>query len=66
MDKELTYNEALERVETIMSTVASGNLDIDKLSEKLCEAQALIDFCRRKLFIVDEEVKKLLADISDS
>ncbi len=63
MKKIKTYNEAVERLETIMTQINSGETDIDTLSEKLREAQELINYCRSKLYTVDEEIKSLLTDI---
>jgi exodeoxyribonuclease VII small subunit len=55
-----TYDEALKRLEAIVSAIEGGNLDVDSLSSNLKEAQALLAFCREKLYKVDNEVKKLL------
>ncbi len=64
MDKNITYNEAMMRLEEIMSHIQGGNVDIDKLTEELAEAQQLIDFCRSRIFKVDEDVKKMLDALS--
>lgn len=58
-----TYSEAIARLESIMSQINGGNVDIDTLSDSLREAQELINFCRDKLFKVDEDVKKILESI---
>ncbi|MBR5476042.1 MAG: exodeoxyribonuclease VII small subunit [Bacteroidaceae bacterium] len=58
-----TYSEAIARLESIMSQINGGNVDIDTLSDCLREAQELINFCRDKLFKVDEYVKKILESI---
>jgi exodeoxyribonuclease VII small subunit len=50
----------MERLEKIVSDMDNGSLDIDTLSEKLKEAQALVAECRDKLYKVDEEIKRLL------
>lgn len=66
MDKNITYNEAMMRLEEIMSHIQGGNVDIDKLTEELAEAQQLIDFCRSRIFKVDKDVKKMLDALSDT
>ncbi len=60
--KKETYSEAMKRLETIVSQIESGELDIDGLGNQLKEAQKLIKFCRDKLYKADEEIKKMLGD----
>lgn len=60
--KKETYSEAIKRLETIVSQIESGELDIDELGNQLKEAQKLIKFCRDKLYKADEEIKKMLGD----
>ncbi len=62
--KNMTYTQAVERLEKIMNSIQGGGMDVDKLAVTLKEAEALVKFCRSKLFEVDEEVKQLLDDIS--
>ncbi len=58
--KKQTYEQAMKRLEEIVSLIESNELDIDNLGEKLKEAQGLIKFCRDKLYKTDEEIKKML------
>ena len=60
--KKMTYSEAVSRLDEIMNRVQSGKRDVDELSGMLKEAQQLVQFCRNKLHLVDEEVKALLED----
>ena len=60
--KKETYSEAMKRLETIVSQIESGELDIDELGNQMKEAQKLIKFCRDKLYKADEEIKKMLGD----
>lgn len=62
--ENMTYSQAMKRLEEIMDEVQNGKLDVDELSAALKEATALVRFCRAKLLTVDEEVKSLLDDIS--
>ena len=63
--KKETYSEAMKRLETIVSQIESGELDIDELGNQLKEAQKLIKFCRDKMYKADEEIKKMLGDDED-
>ena len=47
-------------LEQIVSQIEKNELDIDQLSTKLKEAKELIAFCKKILYQVDNEVKKLL------
>ncbi len=66
MNENITYNEAVARLEEIMNHIQGGDVDIDKLARELSEAQELLQFCRARLFKVDEEVKKILESLSDT
>lgn len=56
----MKYEEAIMNLESIVSMMESGKLDLDQLEEKLKEAQQLIKLCRDKLTKTDEEISKLL------
>ena len=55
----MTYAEAMNRLEEIVGKVQDGRIDIDELAGLLKEAQELVNFCREKLYKVDEEIKAL-------
>ncbi|GHV31047.1 exodeoxyribonuclease 7 small subunit [Bacteroidia bacterium] len=61
--KEPSYKEAYSRLEQIQGLIESNQLDVDDLSEKLKEASALLKICKDKLFLADEETKKILEEI---
>jgi len=58
----MKYEEAMKRLEQIVSDIEEGKLDIDLVSERLKEAKELITLCKDKLFKVDADVKKILED----
>lgn len=60
--ENLTYEEAMKRLEALAQQMENGDIAIDILAEKLKEAQDLLKFCRDKLTKADDEVKKLLAE----
>lgn len=64
MEKKETYNEAVEKLRTIVEDIEKGELDVDVLSEKVKEATRLIKLCKDKLFKADEEVKKILEQLT--
>lgn len=61
--KKTTYKEAFTRLEEIQDLIETNKLDVDELSEKLKEASALLKICKDKLFIANEETRKILEEI---
>lgn len=57
--QNITYSEAMTRLEEIMGKIQGGKVDIDELAGLLKEAQRLVKFCRDKIYKVDEEIKAL-------
>lgn len=66
INNEMTYSEALARLEEIVRKMQSPDCDIDLLSEYTADALALLQFCRGKLTRTDEEVKRCLAELGDA
>ena len=60
--ENITYNEAMMRLEEITAKIQGGKVDIDELAGLLKEAQELVKFCREKIYKVDEDIKALLED----
>ncbi|NMA73614.1 MAG: exodeoxyribonuclease VII small subunit [Bacteroidales bacterium] len=62
MKKKLSYTEAIERLEEIVNLIESNELEIDELTNKIKEANDLIQLCTEKLTKVDQEVEKILLE----
>ncbi len=60
MEKKLTYEKAVKRLEEIVKKIEGGEMDIDSLTANLKEAKDLVEFCKEKLTNVEAEVKKCL------
>ena len=58
--KEIKYEEAVHKLETIVDKMERGELDIDSMAAQLKEAQELVKLCKQKLKRTDEEIQKLL------
>ena len=58
--KDLTYSDAMKRLEEIVRKIESGEMDIDSLAENLQEAKQLVAFCKGKLQHVEDEVNKIM------
>ena len=56
----MKYEEAMKRLEEIVSRIEENKMDIDQIGDSLKEARELIKFCKDKLYKTDEEIKKIL------
>lgn len=59
MKKNITYSQAMKRLEEIVRQIDSDELEIDQLAEKIKEANEIIAFCGDKLSKADSEIEKL-------
>ena len=64
--KKETYNQAISRLEQIVSQIDNNELEIDELADKIKEANSLIAFCQSKLTKADAEIGKILAERQES
>lgn len=62
MKNEQKYEDAVNRLKTIVAEIENGDTNIDKLADNLKEAKELIAFCRNKLQKVETDIKKILDD----
>ena len=58
--KKLTYEQAMQRLETIVQGFEQNTLELDQLTAQLAEAQQLIKMCNDKLQQVETDVKQIL------
>ncbi|MCQ2350995.1 MAG: exodeoxyribonuclease VII small subunit [Paludibacteraceae bacterium] len=56
----MTYEEAMTRLDDILSKMKEGNLPLSELTEKIREARELVSFCKRILTQTTDDVDKLL------
>ena len=60
---ELTYNQAVGELDSILRTMQSDNCDIDRLTLYTRRATELLKECRSRLTATDEELRGILADL---
>ena len=58
--KEKTFEDSVRELETIVSELESGELDLDKSIAKYTDAMKLIEFCEKKLNTATETINKLV------
>lgn len=62
MSKQMNYEEAMNRLETIVQQMEEGELDIDSLTKQLTEAKKLIKLCEDKLTATNDKIEKILEE----
>ncbi|HCI56421.1 MAG TPA: exodeoxyribonuclease VII small subunit [Bacteroidales bacterium] len=62
--KELSFNEAVKEIETILRNIESGDLDVDRLSKEVRRAAELIRQCQKKLRSAEEEINGIFKELS--
>ncbi len=60
--EEKTFESSIKELETIISELESGCLDLDKCMSKYTEAMKLIEFCENKLNNATETINKLVGE----
>lgn len=63
---ELTYNEALEQLEQILSTLRSDSCDVDTLADRTRRASQLLTECRKRLTRTEEELAQVLEELDNN
>ncbi|MEO7263875.1 MAG: exodeoxyribonuclease VII small subunit [Ferruginibacter sp.] len=64
MDKNLTYQAALDELNQIAIDMESEKISIDELAEKVKRASVLLRICNAKLKSTEDDVRKILGEIS--
>ncbi len=62
---KLSYKEAMNEIESIVSKLEDNQLDIDELSVKVKRVAELIAYCKSKLHDTEEEVEKILRSMDN-
>ncbi|MBO7099077.1 MAG: exodeoxyribonuclease VII small subunit [Bacteroidaceae bacterium] len=60
MQEELTYEQAMERLEALASKMERSEIGIDEMAMKLQEAQTLMQFCKERLYESEKNCNSLL------
>ena len=59
-EKNKSFEESLNELETIVHELESGNVELDKAIEKYTEAMKLAKLCQDKITNATEQVNKIL------
>lgn len=63
--KQLTYNDAISEIETIVDKIENQELDIDELSANVKRVAELLTFCKMKLKNTEDEVQRILKEFDE-
>ncbi|MFI3286260.1 MAG: exodeoxyribonuclease VII small subunit [Rikenellaceae bacterium] len=58
--KELSYNEAIAQIESIMAKFRTGEMSVDMLATEVERATKLIKYCKERLHKAEEDLKKVM------
>lgn len=62
--QKLTYTEAVAELETILAALEnSSEVNMDLIAEKVKRAAVLMEFCKKQLHVLDEELEKMMAGL---
>ncbi len=60
MEEELTYEQALAKLERLANAMEAGEIGIDEMAQRLKEAQRLLDYCKQRLTSAEKNCNSLL------
>jgi len=65
MKKKITYAEAFEKLEKIVSGLENAEIDIDELSGKIRQAKEYLEICQKKLTEAEKDVNDILSGMEN-
>ena len=60
MQEELTYEQAMQKLEAMAQQMEQGEIGIDVMADSLKEAQKLMKYCHEKLYEAEKNCNSLL------
>ena len=64
MEKLYNYTDAFNELQKIVNDIETGDTNVDELAVRIKRASDLIDICKAKLYASEEEVERLLNQLS--
>jgi exodeoxyribonuclease VII small subunit len=59
-EEELTYTDAVNELEQIITEMEDASIGVDELTDKVKRASMLLQFCRNKLTTTEQDVNNIL------
>jgi exodeoxyribonuclease VII small subunit len=63
MKDKITYTDAFDELQTIVTEIEAGEISVDELAEKVKRAAELIRVCKAKLTSTEEDVNMILKEL---
>lgn len=63
MKDKITYTDAFDELQTIVTEIEAGEISVDELAEKVKRAAELIRVCKAKLTSTEEDVNMILREL---
>lgn len=64
MEDNITYTDAFNQLQKIVKDMDDAHISIDDLAENIKRATVLIGICKDKLTQTEDEVNKVMSDLS--
>ncbi|WP_149914773.1 exodeoxyribonuclease VII small subunit [Sphingobacterium cavernae] len=64
MESNYNYIDAFNELQQIVADIEIGDVNVDELASKIKRASELIAVCKAKLIASEEEVERLLSQLS--
>lgn len=61
----ISYTEAFEELQNIVSDIEEGLISVDELSQKVKRASELIRICKEKLSSTEQDVASILKELEE-
>lgn len=62
--EEMTYTQAVNELEELVKKMQDPECSIDNLSQYTKRSKELLEFCKKRLTATDDELKRILGDIT--
>lgn len=63
MNENVSYTDAFNELQTIVSEIEEGEITVDVLADKVKRATRLIQICKTKLTTTEEDVNTILKEL---
>lgn len=61
---EMTYSQAVAELENIVKSLESSDeANLDLIAQQVKRASELMEFCRKQLTVIDDEIQKIVEGI---
>ena len=66
LKQKFTYTEAVDELEQILAELENNSeVNMDIIAGKVKRAAILMEFCKKQLHELDEELEKIMADLDE-